>query len=359
MKMKAQTRSSTFATSLFMTLAISTLSGCYMEVHENKDDDKSSGRSSSTTSNKLPLSADPSSQFCSADEIKQSRYPDERIQMCFMKDDFKWRTSCTSAECVDVPIFVSYMLSDDLGTGTNVAVEAFDNPRFVGAPVSSVQLTSFDASAAGRYQRASLFLKPGMYYLRAFIADEGDAIVPYQYQNMQVVREKPMGVAGALSSPAPVTVAPQSRTSAPQSPVHIVIDKLFRLPGQNLDTEAFMRIRFSMQETSNLSVGRDVIIGLYPDSDITQAPSAQFKMPTERLLITGQVGTAEFVTPELEVGNYVVFAWVDSNGNGFHDESEPKAMSMRNGQPYALAVSKRRTIPLQLDLVGQSATPAE
>jgi hypothetical protein len=353
-----RSRSVPHALKMLLSTAVAgaALTGCYMEVSE--DNDYPNGSTGRALTQNLPPGADPSAELCSADEIKKSAWPERRFELCFRNQNEKWKASCTSSECQEVPITVSYLLSEDMGH-TGVTVEAFNNASFTGAPVGTVHVSNFDTSRRGSYRSTSMFLSPGMYYFRAFVNNEWDRIVPYQYQNLQLVGERPIGIAGGMSLPLPHFVTRDDASlrfySAASTPVHITIDKLFRKPGQPLNTKAFLRIKFNVDNTSEVPVGRDVLIGLYPDDDIYQAPSAQFKMPTEKLLVVGQVGQADFLTPELEVGKYVVFAWIDQNGNEFPDDNERSSMSMNLGQPKALDISANRTALLEMTLQGPEA----
>ena len=329
------------------TAATIMLSGCYMEVTEDSNDDY---QQRDRKAQALPTEADPNAKLCTNDESKSVRLTSRSKQLCFMTDQEKWHASCKTADCQEVPVSVSYMLAEDLGR-TGVTIEAFDNSYFNGAPVASVHLGQFDASTPGSYKATSVFLSPGAYYFRAYLNNQWDQIVPYQYQNHELVGNKPLGVFGAISAPSTYLLSP--KFSEPRNhvlPVNITIDKLLRKPGQPLGTKAFLRLKLEAQPAEQIPVGRKVMIGLYPDDDIHQAPSAEFKMPTEKLLIVGQVGQAEFLTPELEVGKYVVFAWIDSNGNEFADDHEASAMSTRLGQPWAVSISANRTAVLEMSL---------
>ena len=329
------------------TAATIMLSGCYMDTSSDYyDDDRYKDR----TAQALPTGADPDAKLCTSDESRSVRLKSRSNPLCFTTEQEKWHASCKTTDCQEVPVSVGYMLAEDLGR-TGVTIEAFDNSYFNGAPVASVHLGNFDTSTPGSYKSTSVFLSPGAYYFRAYLNNQWDQIVPYQYQNHELVGNKPLGVFGAISAPSTYLLSPKfPELRNHVLPVHITIDKLLRKPGQPLGTKAFLRLKLEAQPAEQIPVGRKVMIGLYPDEDIHQAPSAEFKMPTEKLLVVGQVGQAEFLTPELEVGKYIVFAWIDSNGNEFPDDHEASAMSTRLGQPWAVSITANRTAVLEMSL---------
>lgn len=332
-------------------LLVSGLGGCYMEVHDAKDDD-TRGTFGEKTGD-LNLDA----ERC-GDETAR-RLPGNGAQQCFENQDFAWRTSCKKASCQPVKVFTHYMLGDDLGSGHPVHVEAFDNPNFQGAPASSVRLSHFNAKQ-GQWQDADLYLEPGEYYLRAYMAtDEDDAAKPYQFGGMTLVQGAPVGVYGALSGAEMVRVEPRAQNPYP-SPVHIYLDRQFKAPGQEPDTNAHIRLSLTLAQGYAAPDGREVKIRLHRSDDLNEAPLREFVMPSELFLVQSRLGRADYLTPSLDAGNYVVFAYLDANGNDLYDKGELQGLYKVNGQTYAVRVARDRTEPLALVLAPEgAAAPTE
>jgi hypothetical protein len=331
-----------------------TFTGCIVAVDENPDKEEEAIRNSKKKD--LPEGINSLVELCSDEELKLARYEEEKDRLCFRDDKYKWRTSCKSESCQEVNVYVHYMLNEDLGNSRTVAVEAFDNPNFHGSPVSTVQISNFNASRAGSYDETTIYLEPGEYYLRSFVAKEDEQLTPYSYEDMELVGGRPVGVMGALSSPEVLRVEPRDQERW-ADPVHLSLDKLFKKPGEGPGTGAFLRISFEIAATETIPESTDVIVQLHDDVDLNRRPQASFKMPTEKLLITGHVGKAEFLTPELELGTFIVFAFVDTNGNGFYDAGELAQISALLGEPRAIQVQADRTAPLSLVLIRDPKLP--
>jgi hypothetical protein len=323
-------------------LCAAALSGCYLDA--STDDDGLEDEAAVDRDAYWPPSLSSDATRC--DEL-------DPASSCYMQDDYTWRTSCRSQDCQSVEVFVHYMLTEDLGEGRVIHVEAFDNAHFQGAPVSTVTLNGFRA-APGRWDKAELFLEPGEYYLRAYLTDADSAVVPYELGGMELVADLPVGVHGALSSAQSIRVA--RRSQEPHAdPVHIYLDKLFSQPGDAVDTKAHLRVALSVADATAVPDGRKVLVQLFDSPDLTYEPQQSFEMASEMLLVQGRVGRADFITPSLPAGQYVVFAFLDANGNGLHDETEPAAVYERNGEPRLVAIAANRTARISLLLAGPAA----
>ncbi len=89
---------------------------------------------------------------------------------------------------------------------------------------------------------------------------------------------------------------------------------------------------------------------LYDSTDLAHEPVYAYELPTEQLLVEGRTGKAEFLSPCLKEGDYIVFAFLDQDGNGFYDDGELAAIYKEDGQPKKVAVRENRTASLALAL---------
>lgn len=329
---------------MLLGLTVSGLSACYVEVADDTENEQSQGSTRITHPDTLPPALRGEADTCE----EQTSEDGSRTWHCFKSDDFQWRTSCKSESCQEVQVYTHYMLENDLGGGRVVHVEAFDNQYFQGAPTGSVRIANFDANR-GEWRNAQLFLEPGEYYLRAYLSTDDDAVVPYSLGGMTLVQDQPVGVYGALSGAEMIRVAPRHQDRYPD-PVHIYLDKLFEKPGAAPDTNAHLRINLQVADGLTIPDARQVIVRLHTDRDLAKAPAAQFTMASELLLIQGRVGKAEFVSPSLKTGDYIVFAFLDASGNGSYDVGEPAQVHTVNAQPAAVRIVKDRTESLAMIL---------
>ena len=322
---------------------ISTLGGCYMEVHDQKDkaaatdpfDPRSPGAMQIKDADKC-------------DDGLEKRMPGSGAQQCFNNADFAWRTSCKKASCQAVKVFTHYMLDKDLGSEHPVHVEAFDNPGFQGAPAASVRLSHFNAKP-GQWQDADVYLEPGEYYMRAYMSNEDDETSkPYQFGGMTLVQGQPVGVYGALSGAEKVSVAPRLQNPYP-APVHIYLDRAFK-SGDEPDTNAHIRLSMTLAAGQSAPDGREVKIALHRSADLNEAPEKEFVMASSLFLVQSRLGKADYLTPSLEEGDYVIFVYLDANGNKLYDQGELQAVYKENGQPFAVHVVKGRTAPVAIEL---------
>lgn len=324
-------------------------SGCFVAVNDGPPEKKFSERD-------FPQTSDFHLAMCPSEAQRKVRYEEEKSRPCFEDETYRWRPTCRSSDCQEVPVYVNYQLTEDLGKSVGIAVEAFDNPRFVGSPVSTARIGHFDASRAGGFQQTVIYLSPSQYYLRAYVANDDESIVPYEYQSMNLISNRPLGVYGALSSPQSIDVRPRNVEHFP-APIHLNIDKLFQKPGTEPKTNAHLRLLLSATEQSLIAPGRKIIINLHADENLQMAPAYHFELQTERMLVTGQVGRAEFVTPDLKAGKYILFVYVDSNGNGFRDSSELAQIYKKLDQPAFVVIVNNQTLSLPLELVKDPALP--
>lgn len=322
------------ALALLVPLTLTTLTACYMEVHDGDEDAKKETRI--THPDGAPSGLDARAEACSAADRK-----DESNLDCYQKDDYTWRTSCKSGACQEIKVFVHYMLTEDIGGTRVVHVEAFDNEHFQGAPVSTVRIANFEAKR-GEWRDGQLFVAPGEYYVRAYLTTNDDEVTPYVLGNMQLVGQEPVGVFGASSGAEMIRVQPKAQNKNPD-PVHVYLDKLFKKPGSEPETNAHLRINLAMADGQTAPDGRQVKVELRKSADLAEAPSARFEIATELLLVTGRPGKTEFVSPSLAEGNYVVFVYLDANGNDLFDADEMSLMYQVNQQPFAVAIRKDRT----------------
>ncbi|MDA9951156.1 hypothetical protein N9D31_01150 [Oligoflexaceae bacterium] len=338
----------TIVKSSVLTAAVA-LSGCYIESHETQPayaDHIPPHPDYSPTD--IPDSFNLIADICEVDADEANVTEGAQNRLCFENEEAKWQTSCRGYDCQSVPVYVHYMLSDDLGAGRNVTIEAFDNPYFSGSPISSVNLSNYTATKAGQFEKTDLYLGRGTYYARAYISNNSDLVKPYEYSNMTLVQDKPLGVYGALSSPATITVHRSSDTS--HEPVNITIDKLFKKPGQAQDFRAYLRLNLSIDSKADVSTSRDLVIQLLSEPDIQMEADYQFKIPSESLKVSDSRGRTEFISESLEIGQYYVFAFIDENSNGYYDEGEWAQFNGTGGEMKPISIKEKRTKYLGLEL---------
>ncbi len=334
--------------SLLASVLVIGLAGCYVEVKDGPEDAAASDDSAAIGALDEPTPAG-AAQCKESSTAPQARGLAAQPPVCFEKPDFQWRSSCKSDACQEVPVFAHYMLTDDLGEGRIVRVEAFDNEHFTGAPVGTVRIANFPARTGG-WRQASLFLAPGEYYLRGYLTNSLDAAaVPYSLGGMTLVEGQPVGVVGALSGAEMVRVAPreQARDAAP---VHIYLDKMFKRPGSEPDIKAHLRLQLQLAEGVTVTDGKKLLIQLRQGTDLADAPVATFTVATASFLVQGRLGKTEFVSPSLAEGDYLVLAFVDTDDNGFYDAGEPAQLYTQNQAAAAVKIRKDRTVSLPLVL---------
>ena len=257
-----------------------------------------------------------------------------------------WQTNCRADACSSLAVYVHYLLEKDLGPHQIVWVEAFNNPYFQGAPAASLYIGGFDSSQASSSQRELLFLKPGEYYLRAYIHSGMEPPLPLVMQGMQLVSSRPLGVYGALSSPQRVLVQKQETRT-----VHIEIDQLLEDPDQPVDTKARLRIKFNVDPNAYIEADRKILIQLLGTADIEASPRHLFELSSNALLISGREFQAEFVSPSLPVQEAFVFAFLDENANGFYDFGELAQMYQQSDEFLPVKIREDRILTVTLPLL--------
>lgn len=261
---------------------------------------------------------------------------------------YNWQTNCVGSSCGSVSVFAHYMLNDDLGQQGTLHIEAFDNAQFANAPVSSLEIQGFDASKPTSSKLEEIFLAPGEYYFRAYIAPAGTTPIPYSLQGLELVSETPVGILGALSGAERVLV---KNAAAASDTVHIYINQLFKKPVPAEDSFAKIRLELSLKEDLKADVEkyRDVHVLLLKEADLELKPAYDFTLSTTNLLV--DTPATYFVSPSVEPASYYVFAFIDANGNRYFDENEVGAyVSEADGKPSLVSIEKDRTKALKLGL---------
>lgn len=261
---------------------------------------------------------------------------------------YNWQTNCMGQACGTVSVFAHYMLSENLGAGETLRIEAFTNPQFSGSPVSSLEIQGFDASKPNSSGREEIFLAPGEYYFRAYLSPQGSAPIPYSLQSMELVSETPVGVLGALSGAQRVLVKAASQVI---DPVHIYINQLFKKPVAAEDTFAKLRLEITASEVlkTQLEKYRDVHVLLLKEADLELKPAYDFTLSSTSLIVDSPVTT--FVSPSVEPGEYYVFTFVDANSNRYFDESEVGTYVVNaEGEPALVGLEKDRTKAVKISL---------
>lgn len=257
---------------------------------------------------------------------------------------------CARSECQTLPVTVHYMLADVMPSSGKAVVEAFDNPRFLGAPVATAEITGFYAQKPGYRRSTELRLPQGSYFFRAYVDSGEGTPAPYTFQNLNLITEKPMGVFGALSDVEAFRV--ESFQSTSNAPLNIYLNHMFRKSELEGPSGANVRVRLSLGESTIIARDRLVRFELRPDADLATHPQSVHEMPTERLLVEGGKGEADFLMTNLKEGNYIMFAFLDANGNGYHDQGEPSKLHGRYGEPLFIKVSANRTESIDIKLEG-------
>lgn len=260
--------------------------------------------------------------------------------------NYNWQTNCMGQSCGTVSVFAHYMLSENLGTGETLRIEAFTNPQFSGAPVSSLEIQGFDASKPSSSGREELFLAPGEYYFRAYLSPQGSPPIPYSLQGMELVSETPVGVLGALSGAERVIVKSIAHAV---DPVHIYINQLFKKPLPAEDTFAKLRLEISASEELKTQIEkyRDVHVLLLNEADLELKPAYDFTLSSTSLIVDSP--STSFVSPSVEPGDYYVFTYVDANSNRYFDDSELGSYIVNaDGEPELVTLEKDRTKALKL-----------
>jgi len=275
------------------------------------------------------------------------RYDDMR---CVTNDDFYWRNRCNASECHEVPVFVHYMINKDIGEDATVYIEAFDNNRFFGFPAATTQVSHFRTDRVGEYEQTTIYLGPGQYYLRAYIGRSDQVSKPYEYGDLELVAGEATGVYGAVSAPEVIEVLP-AREERWAKPVHIYLDKLFKSPGSDR-TKANLRVLLEVDPQATISENGFVRVRIYEHQDLAQEPTAEATALAANLLVEGRKGKMDVVLTDAPEGEFVVFAFLDANFNGFYDQGE-LAQVLRDdlGKLRLVKLQAKRTETVTLKMV--------
>ncbi len=322
-------------------------SGCLFEEATEQDEKEDtptyipvSGGQPVTTNTVLTKSAGGTITVCEGtDEGGGSDY------ICYTESNRMWMSNCDWNSCSQLKVNVHYMLTDNLGTGNTVVVEAFDNHLFSGSPASVLRITNFDATRAGIHQEDYLIMEAGEYYVRAYIANDGSPPTPYQYGNMEIVSDQPFGLFGALSDATKVFVGPGEIGD-----VDIYLDKLFKTPGIEEPSNAHIRVVVTIDPTFEIPLSQEVRIELHNQEDFDYHPAYEFELPSESLSIEGVEGRAEYVSGQLNPADYFVFVWLDLSGNGYFDAGEPSQTYQLYGELGRVHIEKDKTVSIELNL---------
>ncbi len=319
-------------------LTTTLLCSCYVHISETDDewdDDWDSGGVGLTD----PI--DQRGDRCSSDSSEPEK-------SCYESDTEEWHVSCQSSTCVAVPIHVKYLMSELPQSASTVQVEAFDNPYFYGSPMSSVMISGYNPDRPGYSKSSTLYLGRGEYFVRAYLTDRYDNNTPYEYDGMELISNKPIAIHGALSGAEKLVISSPKADQAPS--IDLFLDKLFRKPQAETPSEAHLRLQLSVAGGIEVPHNRDIRIQLRGTEDLAAHPDAEFLIPSERLLVSSDVGKTEHLITNLDVGQYSLFIFVDSNSNGYHDAGEAYAIQGQLESPQWITLTAERTLTLSLPL---------
>jgi hypothetical protein len=340
-----------FARKLLTGVLVTWVAGCYLEVDE-ADDSRGAINHGHHPSPQVVVVHDGPANLPGSwhDRVQTCGAGDDRPQQagtCVEAGDRRWHVTCHTNNCQAVDVSVHYMLTEDLGPSNRVVVEAFDNPRFRGWPLANLEISNFDATGPGKSKADVLFLDPGEYYFRAYVSTDDHENLPYEYQGMILVGNRPVGYFGALSGPTKVVVDPAKGQS---SPATIYLDTLLKRPGEDLPTHAHLRLKLSVAEGTNVPLAHKVFIQILERDDFSYDPNISYEVASETFMIVGREGTSEFVSPDMPIGRYFVRVFLDLDSNGFLDEGEPVAYYVKNGEHGMINIEANRTETISLVL---------
>lgn len=304
---------------LLSAIGVIILAGCSLELRKDEDHD-SAGASGTTYGG----------------GGSESHY-DEHVE--------KEQSCGDSSRCQEVRVFVQYALNKGLGDHRMVTIEAFNNDMFQGTPRATTQLEDFDAKT-GEWREASLKLAPGDYFIRAYLTTDDTRDAAYPMREMTPVDQAPMGVYGVSSAPKALSVA----YGANNDTVLISLNRLYERQGSEPDTLAKLRLALKVADSIDVPAQKLLRVELRHSADLDEQPMYAFKLSSDALRVQGHLGEAEFISPSLKEGPYVVFAFVDDDDNGYFDEGEMSAMYLENTLPKAVDIRANftRTIALTL-----------
>ncbi len=259
--------------------------------------------------------------------------------------DYSWQPNCSGEDCQSVGLFVHYQLFQDLGSHTSLWIEVFDNPQYAGRAASLMRITNFDASYPHSSDMEEIFLKPGEYYLRAFISTKNDTPLPPELQGLEPASGA-FGIYGALSSPERIIIKPYGVNP----PIHIYVDQLYKDPQQEVDTQAQFRIKMTVPPDLAIPSNRSTIVQISTEQDIEHVPNYRLVTSSNDFLIIDSPRLAEIKSKNLAIDSYYVFAFIDEDGNEFYDEGELAGYYTKGMEPWPILAKKNTVQTLSLKL---------
>lgn len=268
-----------------------------------------------------------------------------------------------AADCREVPVYVHYMRNENLGAYRTVIVEAYSASAPKGTPVAQVRVEGMDASRPGTSRQGTLRLSPGEYLIRAYLALDGkdQTSVPYPYESL----EEEAGTTtegggtlqheGAASSMTSLSVQPEIDERWPR-PLHLEMAQIYSRPPEAVSTDAELRLLLSVPDGITVNSGRSLRIRLHADADLARKPIFESSLPSDTLLVEGRKGRTEFLAKDLPLGSYVVFAFLDDNGNGFYDAGELSALHANGNNAGLVKIEASRTETLNLELSSEGVS---
>lgn len=269
--------------------------------------------------------------YCAADAASSHQYA--------------WKPNCQSEDCQAVSLFVHYAVDKDLGPNATLWVEAFDNPYFNGAALSTFRMSSFDTSGPSSSAREEMYLDPGEYYLRAYVSNASAAPLPNDLQGLEP-EDSAIGVYGALSQPERVVIKRNEQIGA----VHITVDQLLSDPTVPVATGAKLKTTITTEDEVITPNNRNIILNLLKNPDIDEAAQYTFRTSSNDLLVDRDEPQAEIVTSDLEPGSYYAFVFIDEDGDEYFDYGEPAAFHKRYGEPWPIDIKEDFTARLEMIL---------
>ena len=254
--------------------------------------------------------------------------------------------NCDNDNYQSINVIINYKLTENLGRNRTLKIEAFDEPDFSTSPVTSTTVFQFDATKPGTTVREVMHLDSGDYYFRAYLTDEDGNVIPYDYQGMQLVSNSPVGVFGVLGVAKKVTITDCPYTK--NDDVLISLDRLFK-PYDPKDSDAYIRLKVEVAPDKAVRRKAYLRIELFDRDDFAYEPIESFKVSA--LSLNQQSGyKTEFVSPQLNTGNFYLRVYIDTSGNGYFDESEPMYSHRIYGELTPVRIIENRTETINVNL---------
>jgi|GEM_PF-2467779 len=256
-------------------------------------------------------------------------------------------SACGNKSCYKVPVRVHYMLTENIGP-QSVVIEAFDNQYFQGAPLARKVANRLDTAKPGTFVESEMSLPAGEYFVRAYLNNNRNEVTPYEYEGMELISNMPVGLYGAASHAETLTVTAAQSTKP--AFVQIYLDKLFKRPHAEEPTQAHLRVIYKFATGFTVPAGRTVYFELFDKPDFNYIPMTRMEAPSEMSMINGREGIAEFLSPELPIGQYFLRIYLDVNGNRFMDRSEPRYIFFKHGESAKIDIIAQRTETIEAEL---------